>query len=309
MILVTGAGGFVGKALCHYLSEQNLSVVPVFRPGHAPAGFKGRKIEADLCDPASVSRFIARFRPTGIFHLAAQSVPRFAWADTAGTFTVNTGATLNLLRALRTHSPAARLVYVSSIQVYGRRFYEKIALDEHDWCWPEDPYSASKLLSEWACRDFHRRFGLNVVVVRPSNIVGPGQRSTLAFSGWTQQILAGEKKGGPMKLKVGNLKLKRDFIHIHDALSGLLTLYRRGKSGEVYNLAAGRPEELSHYCRSACSLAHVPVSLEVDRSLFRKIDYPQNRVSARRIRSAGWKPEKNAFAALRELLETSREAA
>ncbi len=306
MILVTGAAGFVGKTLCEYLTSRKYRVLPLSHEGTTPEELSGPHLAFDLCDFSLVEKTIRRFKPRGIFHLAAQSLPSAAAKDPAGTFAANTQATIYLLRAILRHSPKTRLLYVSSIQIYGRRFHERRAMKESDWGWPAEPYAASKQLSEWACMDFVHRFGLDVVVVRPCNLVGPGQNPSLAFTQWCRQIAAGEKQGKPIRLSVGNLGVKRDFLHAQDGVRAFETIYRKGQRGKVYNVASGKTVSLARYCASLCGLASVPVSVAVDKNLVRKNDYPETRLDVSRIKAFGWKPAKSARLGLEEVLENWR---
>src|SRR5262245_34244750 len=93
--LVTGASGFIGSHLVDFLRAAGHSVVPLGRA------------ECDVLDQPKLAQAIADAAPDVIFHLAAQSLPGQSWTDPQGTFRSNVEGTLNLLGAVRDHTPDA----------------------------------------------------------------------------------------------------------------------------------------------------------------------------------------------------------
>lgn len=305
-VLVTGATGFCGKYLCEALISKGYSVTgtyqkvpPEFTPSH-PA------VRIDLKSRTAVQKLVRKVQPHALFHLAAQSSARQSWQLPEETFEVNAGATLNLLHALRESSPKTRFVFASSVQVYGKVFLQGRPVDETSSVCPENPYAASKRVAELACLDFYHRFGLDVVIARMVNHTGPGQDSHYVLSDWCRQIAMAEKNHCPGRLEVGNLKVERDFLHVQDVIRAYQALLSKGKAGEIYNVASGRPVPLQHYAAFLSRHAKVNFKIIPVKSRMRKGEPQKTRIRSVKLRGLGWKPQWTVDRALRELLEDWR---
>lgn len=303
-VLITGAGGFVGAHLAQCLSQKKYKVIAVVHrkqrgdaSGHWPL---------DLTDQAQVFKAVRKFCPDAICHLGALSIPRVSWGAREKTFLINVGGTIHLLEAVRRYRPSARILFMSSAQVYGRHFASGKPIDESCPPWPENPYAFSKAAAEMACLEYERRFGTDVVVVRALNIVGAKARADLAFSEWCAQIVRAEALKRPGTVSTGDLSLKRDFLHASDATRALELLLRRGKKGNIYNLASGETRPLADYMKFLTKKAKVTIRARADKKLFRIGDPKTVRVDVRKLRSLGWCPEQSPLNALEELLNETR---
>jgi UDP-glucose 4-epimerase len=172
-VLVTGAGGYVGRVVVERLSRDGHEVVALVRrdaPG--PAG--ARRERADLLDPAAVARAVAAVRPEGVCHLAARTRVRESFTDPLGHFEVNAGGTLHLLRALRAGvergAPVPRLVLASTAAVYGPRARQPIT--EEEPAAPASPYAMSKWAAEELVRYEAATGALGAVSLRCFNAAG-----------------------------------------------------------------------------------------------------------------------------------------
>ncbi len=307
-VLVTGASGFCGRHLCSYLGEKGFRVVgtwhrtPVREPVPAVSF-----VPCNLLSFSEVLALIDKIKPDFICHLAAMSVPRLSWKLEKETFEVNTGGTVYLLEALRRRSPKSRLLFASTVQVYGRTFREGRPVRETDLLWPENPYAASKAAAEAACLDYFNRFGIPVVVARAFNHLGRGQTLQFVLSDWSRQVaLAEEGKRRPV-LQVGNLDAYRDFLHVHDVVRAYEILLSRGRPGKVYNICYGKVRILKDYVDFLMSHAKVRLKVEVQTRRLRRNDPPVMSGNASRLRSLGWYPQRSPLKALEELLQEWRE--
>ncbi len=301
-VLVTGATGFCGQHLCRFLFSRGYEVIGTYHHTAPPKKKKHPFVFLDICDPASVDTVMEKYKPDYICHLAAQSVLRFSWVMPDKTLEANAGGTIFLLGAMRKYAPHARFLHASSIQVYGRTFLSGRPVKETDLLWPADPYGASKMVSEFACLEFAGRFGLDVVIARAFNHVGVGQPTHFVFPDWCRQIAMIEARRKKPVLEVGNLKNRRDFLHVHDVVSAYEILLRKGKSGTAYNVASGKLYAIEDCLKFLIGKAFAPVRVKVIAKRLRQNVSSIMLGDSSRLRALGWKPEYNVYDALGELL-------
>lgn len=174
IILVTGATGLVGKALCHVLEKENYPVRAVVR-GAANLPFEMVSIE-DLSRQTDWSDALQGV--DCVVHCAARvHVMRDQAPDPLDAFRqVNVQGTLQLARQAAA-AKVRRFVFVSSIKVNGEASQEGHPLAADDTPAPIDAYGVSKHEAEQSLRELAARTGMEVVIVRPPLVYGPGVRA------------------------------------------------------------------------------------------------------------------------------------
>lgn len=184
-VAVTGATGYVGRFVVRELLDHGHTVVAWRRPGSDVAGVAGPVdwVDGGLDDEASANALVAGAE--ALVHAAFQHEPgRYRGgegSDPEAFLRVNLHGSLNLLEAAR-RAGVARLVFVSSRAVYGRRLPER-ALDEHHPLLPTTHYGAYKAAVEAVVRGFGQAHGLAWTSVRPTGVFGvthPAARSKWA---------------------------------------------------------------------------------------------------------------------------------
>jgi nucleoside-diphosphate-sugar epimerase len=178
-ILVTGATGFVGRALCVHLQQQGYEVNAVVR---APSDdllvsrvFTLRSLDSEV-DWTDALRGV-----DVIVHLAARvHIMRDTAGDPIGEFRkTNVDATLHLARQAA-KAGVQRFVFMSSVKVNGESTLPGQAFKETDAPNPQDPYGCSKWEAEQGLRHIARESGLQVVIIRSPLIYGPGVKANFA---------------------------------------------------------------------------------------------------------------------------------
>ena len=173
-ILVTGAGGFVGRHLLPALA----------------AAFPDAELHpsrADLLDPAALDAEVAALRPDACVHLAAVSAIRQASADPDRAWRVNLHGTLHLAESVLAEAPSCRFLHVSSADAYGLSFRAGAPLDEGAPLAPADTYGATKAAADLAIGALALR-GLAAIRFRPFNHTGPGQSEEFAVPAFAAQL-------------------------------------------------------------------------------------------------------------------------
>lgn len=292
---VTGADGFVGRHLAAAFREAGDEVLEA----HGPAAAGG--LGLDVRDASAVAARVAEVKPDVVVHLAGASSVAASHVDPAGCLAVNVGGTLNVLAAVRTHAPSARVLLVSSGEVYGA-VAEGVPVSEEAPLSPLSPYAASKVSAEVMGLQFHRAYGLDVVVARPFNHLGTGQAPGFVVPSFARQLVDIRAGRAAPVLKVGNLSPVRDFSHVLDVVEGYRLLLERGRAGEVYNVCSGEGRSIRAVLEALCRQAGVEVSVEVDPARVRPAELPWLVGSAGKLEALGWRRSRGLEEALAAVL-------
>jgi len=184
--LIIGAGGMIGRKLAARLPPQGLIL-------HDVVPFEGASVVSDLAAPGEAEKLVAT-RPELIFHLAAV-VSGEAEADFEKGYRVNLDGTRRLFEAIRKENYKPRLVFTSSIAVFGAPFPEAIG-DEFLHA-PLTSYGTQKAISELLLSDYSRRGFFDGIGIRlPTICVRPGKPNKAAsgfFSGIIREPLNGQE--------------------------------------------------------------------------------------------------------------------
>jgi GDP-4-dehydro-6-deoxy-D-mannose reductase len=293
-LLVTGAGGFVGRWLVEAAVAAGHHVTAATEPRQAPpaawsaAGGRVRRVAADLRRPEGIGHLAAlRPVPDAVIHLAAVASNTAARRDPEAAWALNAGATAALAQAMAA-AGAARFLLVSSAEVYGAGHDGPIP--ETAAIAPISPYAASKAGAELAAAEVARRTALAVVVARPFPHTGPGQSTAYVLPALASR-LSGAVRSGASTIPVGNLDAVRDFLDVRDVVQAYLALLDRGAPGEVYNVASGVGRRLGACLAALAQVAGITVRPVEDASLMRPADIPVLIGDPGKLRRAtGWKP-------------------
>ncbi|NUQ50162.1 MAG: DNA translocase FtsK 4TM domain-containing protein, partial [Phycisphaerae bacterium] len=204
---------------------------------------------------ADVRRVVAEAQPDVVFHLAAASSPADSLHDPVGTLRDNVLGTASLLQALLGSGSRARVLLVTSSEIYG--LPSDCPLTEDSAPAPRSAYGVSKLAVHELGRQVYRTDGLEIIEARPFNHIGPGQGLGFVVPDFAAQI-AGIKLGQrePL-LRVGDLSAARDFSDVRDIVRGYEALALGGQPGEVYHLCSGIGRPIQAVVDTLCALAQV----------------------------------------------------
>jgi GDP-4-dehydro-6-deoxy-D-mannose reductase len=296
--LVTGAGGFVGRHLIEHLTAIGDDVVAV-----------DRATGPDLLDQQGwIDRFTDQ-RPEVVYHLAGRSDVGASWQEPTATIATNVLGTTSVLEAAR-RAGSDRVVVISSADVYGPVGPDELPLTEDRQLRPRSPYGASKQAAEDVALQYQRGHGLDVVVVRPFNHIGPGQSPRFAAAAFAEQIAEAElsETGSPHSLRHGNLTARRDLTDVRDVVRAYRLLADKGQPGEIYNVCSHRAVAMSDLLDSLLTLTAAPVVPETDPSLLRPVEVPVLCGSFAKLQAAtGWQPTIELGQTLRDVLDDARD--
>jgi GDP-4-dehydro-6-deoxy-D-mannose reductase len=271
--LVTGAAGFAGRHLCAALQRDGHAVTATGLPGTPDAPEGADWADLDVTDAAACRALLERAQPEWVFHLAGFAHVGAAEAAPDECLRVNLGGTRALLAACLAAAPKARVLLASSAEVYGRVPADVQALHEELPLRPATAYAASKAAAEMAGHHAAAR-GLDVVILRAFNHVGPGQSDAFVTAAFARQLARIEAGLQEPVLRVGNLAAVRDVADVRDVVEAYVRAAQAARAGEAYNVTSGTPLAVQALLDELRALARQPVRVEQDPARLRPVDVP-----------------------------------
>jgi GDP-4-dehydro-6-deoxy-D-mannose reductase len=262
-----------------------------------------RFTQCDLRNGQRVTQILARYQPTHIFHLGAQSLPTASWADPVTTFESNVMGSLYLFEALRRLKRCPVIVSACSSAEYGNVPASAIPVTEEQPLKPLHPYGISKVCLDLLAREYFLDHNIPAVSIRLFNTTGPGKTSD-APSDFVRQLVRIKKGLQSPIIEVGNLQPHRAFLDVHDTVRGFYLAAMKGKRGEAYNLCAARTYRIRELLHTAIRLSGVKCEIRPVARLMRPSDEKIIFGSTQKIRKdTGWKPLNSVEQTLRSMLD------
>jgi len=298
--MVTGAGGFVGRHLSEALREDGRIVLGVGN-GNDP-----EVACLDIRDRAALEEQMSAFAPDAVVHLAARTYLPEVYQDPVESFSVNVLGTLSVLEATANVAPGARVLLVSTCVVYGDPDAADLPLREESDRRSVHPYGIHKVGLELLGERF-RDDGLDVVVARPFNHIGPGMDPRISIMHFATQIVAAEQGEGEPVLRVGNLDARRDFLDVSDVVAAYILLLDHPAPPTPVNICRGVSTRVGDVLDRLISAARVPLTVERDAERYRPLDVPDLYGDPGKLRGAtGWEPAVDLDQTLADILESVR---
>jgi len=288
MCLVIGGAGFIGRQVSRLLCESGREVVVLGRRLQADRNLHPacRYISGDYSDRALLRRIL--HPGCEVIDLAYSTVPKTSYDDPVFDLLSNLPASVGLFQESLA-AGASRVVVVSSGgTVYGPT--DRLPIGEGHPTLPVSPYGITKLTTDLYAMMFHRTAGLPVVVVRPANAYGEDQQAGTG-QGFIATAVSAILSAREIEI-FGPEGTIRDYIHVSDVATGILTALDHGEDGEIYNLGTGVGTSNAGIIGMLEKLAGkggVPVLTKILPP--RKFDVEANILDSTKLRTrAGWAP-------------------
>ena len=302
--MITGGMGFIGSHLSEELliEKHNLVILTksFFKKQNITNISKKIKVEKiDVTNFKKLGKSIQKNKPDVIIHLAGQTSHLQSFENPLKDIDSNAKSTLFILEEIRKKKLKCRFILGSTFVVIGRP--QKLPVDERTPCWPTMIYGANRLASEHYCKIYHEVYGLDTLTFRITNSFGPREQvvSTKnavnfliheAFLGKTVTIF---KKGN----------FFRDIIYVSDVISGIKTIMKKGKSGELYWISSGKKIWFYELGKILEKLTDAKVKFVKEPNYTKKVDVGNFVVDNSKLRALGWKPKINLNQGIKETLE------
>lgn len=279
-VLVTGAGGFLGGALCRALAAEGHDVLGL-DVAIPPVGIGYRQVQCDLLT-ADLSEILRAEGPARVIHCAGNANVGLSVQDPFMDLNGSYVLLHRLLYAIKAVSESTQVLFLSSAAVYGNP--ERLPIAEGDRRHPVSPYGLHKAACEDLCGYFTRVEGIDCRVMRIFSAYGAGLRKQILWD-----LCAKIERPGKIAL-FGTGAETRDFVHVHDVVRAARLIMEKGESG-VYNVANGVEVRIDTVVKELLRVAGEPE----DRLSFTgegKLGDPLNwRADISRLQALGYAPE------------------
>ena len=303
-IMITGGMGFIGSHLCEQLLIEKHDLVVLtksFLKKHNISNISKKiKIEKiDVTDFKTLGQSIHKNKPDVIIHLAGQTSHSQSFEQPLNDIDSNAKSTLFILEEIRKSKLKCRFILGSTFIVIGRP--QKLPVDEKTPCWPTTIYGVNRLASEHYCKIYHEVYGLDTVIFRTTNSFGPREQ-VISTKNAVNFLIYEAFKGNTITIfKKG--KFFRDLIYISDVISGIKTIMKKGKSGDLYWISSGRKIWFYELGKLLEKLTGAKVKFVKTPNYTKKVDVGNFVVNNSKLRSLGWKPKMNLDEGIKKTLE------
>lgn len=280
--LVTGANGFIGKALTTSLLREGNKVASIDK-----ASFGDNKVISyigDITDENFIKKSLEEFLPDYIIHLAAQKVRSSDSSDFSSIIDNNLKGSFNLFNQAAKLQSLKKIIFVGTAEEYGLNkapFSESMRED------PISFYSFSKVCGTHLAQLFHKTYKLPVIIVRPSIAYGPGQGQEMFIPALVDAL----RKDKIFEMTTG--EQARQFIYIEDLVLALEEICKNLEpSGQVINVSAEEQFTIKEVALSIAKTLGKENLLSIGSYPSRTIDIKDYRLDISYLKNKlAWKPK------------------
>ncbi len=238
--IVTGGFGFIGSNLIRLLLNKRYKVINLDNLSYSAQKYNLKDIDSknykfkkiDINNKKDLLKIFRKFKPHGIFNLAADTHVDRSIDDSYNFIKNNILGVYNLLEAIKDYKKKVRLVHISTDEVYGDILGNKRSNETYPYV-PSSPYSASKASSDHLVTAYCKTHNVDAVISNCSNNYGPRQFPEKLIPKMIYNIL--HNKPLPLYAKGKN---SREWIYVDDHCEALIKIFFKGISGEKYNVGS-----------------------------------------------------------------------
>ena len=296
--LVTGGCGFIGSNFLNIMKDRHPDIhfvnidkldycsnIHNVKPGVATL------VHRNLCSAGFLENLIKEYKFDYVFHFAAQSHVDNSFVSPLGFTLDNTYGTHTLVEMCRRHIPNVEFIHFSTDEVYGESKTDEPFTEATGVLRPTNPYSASKAAAEMIVMSYIESFNMNIKILRCNNVYGPNQYPEKLIPKFVRLLKNNEKctiHG------VNSAKVRRAFMHVDDVVDAVETVWKKGKTGEVYNIASD--DEMSVMDVTQLIIKTIKETEDYDAWIDYVEDRPFNdqryHICAKKLKELGWTQKK-----------------
>lgn len=315
--LITGITGFLGPHLANKLVKEGHEVYGLVRINMGRENDirdivtedvfqKLHFVYSDLCNFRKLNAVFKEHKFDGVFHLAAQTHPPTSFTDPIGTWEWNVMGSINLMTSISDNQPECKLIFCSTVEVYGNEGIDGRLLKETDTLFPANPYGASKAAIDLYIQERMKNKQINAVIVRPFCFTGPRRGSNFSISSDAIQIAKMMLGKQEKVLQIGNLDTVRAVTDVRDIANAFyMIMMHPNTSGNVYNVCGGAPLKMRFYTETLLKYSGLTdVKENINPKLWRPIDIQYQDGDSTKLRTeVGWEPKYDIKTTMKDLLD------
>ena len=265
-IIVTGGLGFIGSNLIKLLILKKFKVINIDKVTYSSNFYNTKEylknsnyefIKCDLNNKNKLNKIIYKYKPIGIFNLAAETHVDRSIDNPKSFINSNIVGVFNLLEIFKNYSKKnkkVRLIHISTDEVYGDILTGRS--NENYPYKPSSPYAASKAASDHLVSSYVRTYKIPAIVTNCSNNYGPKQHPEKLIPKLIYNIL--NNKSLPI---YGNGKNSREWIYVQDHCEALIKIFQKGKIGEFYNIGSNKNLNNLEICKYLIKVAKEKIKI------------------------------------------------
>ncbi|MBR4159844.1 MAG: GDP-mannose 4,6-dehydratase [Spirochaetia bacterium] len=303
--LVIGSAGFVGNYLINCLVDDfNMIVYGTKLENQEYDNHKATIINLNILEKNEIITLLKKIKPDYIFHLAAQSSVSMSWKKPQETVDINIKGAINLFDALREVDYKPRILVIGSGEEYGQIKNNNLPISEETILYPGNIYAATKACQNMIGSIYAKAYGLNIILVRAFNHIGPGQAPIFVVSDFCKQVADIERGLKEPVLYVGNLTAARDFTDVRDIVRAYALLVQKGTPGETYNVGSGKSYTIQAILDKVIKNSKKKIEIKIDSAKFRPIDVAKIEANVKKLKTiTGWQPQISIDTTIKSVLD------
>jgi dTDP-glucose 4,6-dehydratase len=296
--LVTGGCGFIASNFLNLMKEKypeikfiNLDKLDYCSNVNNVKSGYATFVKGDICDEDLVGYLIKEHDFDVVFHFAAMSHVDNSFNDPKKFTLNNVYGTHVLLDKFRELKPDVEFIHFSTDEVYGESITDAPFSEDTGVLKPTNPYSASKAAAEMIVQSYIDSYKMNIKTIRCNNVYGPNQYPEKLIPKFKKLLREGKK------CTIHGTKsavIQRAFMHVEDVVNAVDIVWKRGKPGEIYNIASDN--EISVMDVTKLMIKTITGSDDYDKYITYVDDRPFNDsryyITSKKLKSLGWKQHK-----------------
>jgi len=291
-IMITGGTGFVGSHLTDTLLNDDNEIMIVSKTDSKSNNISHltSKIILNYTDITNFKKFgetIESFQPDTIVHLAGETSHSISFENPLNNVDSNTKSTLFILEKIRQMNYDCKLILGSTFVVIGKPL--ELPVNEKSQCNPTTIYGANRLASEHYCKIYENVYGIDTRIFRITNSFGPREQiipkknavNYLIYNAFKQKEISIYNEG----------KFFRDLIYVEDVVSGIKTIMRNGKKGDLYWISSFEKTWFYQLAEWLNDLTKTPIKYIESPNYTKKVDVGNFLADNSKLKSIGWVPK------------------
>lgn len=276
-ILVTGAAGFIGRSLVRLLEYEQHDVL---------------QLTSSDGDVADLSTWQNLPKVDHVFHLAGKSYVPDSWLTPEVFLKTNLHGTWQALEFCRKNN--ADMTYVSAY-IYGAPQF--LPITENHPIEPSNPYALSKFMAEEACKFYAKTNRMNVAIIRPFNVYGPGQREEFLIPEIISKVISGKD------IELKDLKPRRDYVYLDDVVDALFKTMKIASGLHIVNIGSGESYSVAEVVEAVQAVAGTKLNV-VSENIVRQQEISETIADISEANHLlGWKPQFSLMQGITKVLE------